>query len=55
MMRTFVLSHLDIAFLFLRILVVSCSAESMPIPMPAKECIVTPPMLHAAIPAHMRV
>lgn len=50
MMSTFVLIHLEFAFLFLRTFDASSSALSIPSPIPAKEWIVTPPMLHAAIP-----
>lgn len=50
-MRTFVRSHRLLDFLFFRILVARSSALSIPRPMPAKECIVMPPMLQAAMPA----
>lgn len=49
-MSTLVRNHLDIAFLFLRILFARSSAFSMPRPTPENEWIVTPPMLHAAMP-----
>lgn len=50
MMSTLVRSQRVLAFLFLRIFFARSSALSMPSPMPAKEWIVTPPMLHAAMP-----
>lgn len=50
MISTLVRCHLDIAFLFFLILLASCSGGSIPMPIPANEWIVTPPMLHAAMP-----
>lgn len=48
--RTLVLAHRVEAFLFLLIFAAKWSADSIPNPIPAKEWIVTPPILHAAIP-----
>lgn len=50
MMSTLAFSHLFKAFLFLLTMEHSCSTLPVPRPMPAKEWIVIPPILHAAIP-----
>ena len=52
--NTLVLAHLVEAFLFILIFFASSSALSIPNPIPAKEWIVTPPILQAAIPVYMR-
>lgn len=54
MIRTLVLNHLAEAFLFVLTFLASSSALSIPKPIPAKEWIVTPPILQAAIPVYMR-
>lgn len=54
MIRTLVLNHLEEAFLFVLTFFASSSALSIPKPIPAKEWIVTPPILQAAIPVYMR-
>ena len=54
MINTLVLAHLVEAFLFILIFFASSSALSIPKPIPAKEWIVTPPILQAAIPVYMR-
>ena len=48
--RTLVLAHRVEAFLFLLILSAKKSTDPTPNPIPAKEWIVTPPILQAAIP-----
>lgn len=50
MIKTLVLSHRVRAFLFFFILVANSLAPSIPRPIPAKEWMVTPPMLQAAMP-----
>ena len=50
MTRTSERVHFPAAIRFLRTLAMSCSAASTPIPIPAKEWIVVPPTLQAAIP-----
>ena len=50
MMRTSVRSQRELAFLFFLMRVTNASTDSLPRPMPAKEWMVTPPILHAAIP-----
>lgn len=50
MMSTSVRSQRELAFLFFLMRVTRASTGSLPRPMPAKEWMVTPPILHAAIP-----
>jgi hypothetical protein len=53
--KTLDLNHLDAAFLFFLILLTNSSALSMPRPIPAKEWIVTPPILQAAMPGKVEL
>ncbi|KAF1359774.1 hypothetical protein EJ07DRAFT_22793, partial [Lizonia empirigonia] len=50
MIRTLVRNHRCLALAFRLIFLTRSSAGSLPRPIPAKLCIVTPPMLHAAKP-----
>ena len=50
MMRTFVRVHRDAAFLFFLMRPTRMLMSSVARPHPPKECKVTPPMLHAAMP-----
>ncbi|KAH7327703.1 hypothetical protein B0J17DRAFT_580921 [Rhizoctonia solani] len=49
-MRTLHRNHLERAFLFFLTFTAKFSGVPSPIPTPLNECIVTPPMLHAAMP-----
>ena len=50
MMSTSQVCQRSLAFLFWRMRRTHLFTLSSPMPMPAKECSVVPPMLHAAIP-----